>query len=64
VVNQVDKSRARGKGGVGLGLAIVQEIVAAHGGRIAAQSVVGVGTKFIVALPMKGREGIEKRSER
>jgi len=58
---QVDKSRARKKGGVGLGLAIVQEIVAAHGGRIAAQSVVGVGSKFIVALPVRGREGIKRR---
>jgi two-component system OmpR family sensor kinase len=53
---QVDKSRTGGKAGVGLGLAIVQEIVAAHGGRVAVQSVVGVGTKFIVALPASGRE--------
>ncbi|MGQ9599437.1 MAG: sensor histidine kinase, partial [Anaerolineae bacterium] len=50
---QVDKSRARWKGGVGLGLAIVDEIVAAHGGRIAVQSVVGVGSKFLVALPIQ-----------
>jgi len=50
---QVDKSRARGKGGIGLGLAIVQEIVAAHGGRVAVQSIVGVGSKFIVALPVR-----------
>jgi signal transduction histidine kinase len=61
---QVDKSRARGKGGVGLGLAIVQEIVTAHGGCIAAQSVAGVGSKFIVALPVGSREGIERRSRR
>ncbi|MBC7233910.1 MAG: HAMP domain-containing protein [Chloroflexi bacterium] len=61
---QVDKSRARGKGGVGLGLAIVQEIVAAHGGRITAQSVVGVGSKFIMALPIKGKEGREKQSKK
>jgi len=61
---QVDKSRARGRGGVGLGLAIVQEIVAAHGGRIAAQSVAGVGSKFIVALPVSGREGVERQSGR
>ena len=59
---QVDKSRASGKSGVGLGLAIAQEIVAAHGGRIAVQSVAGVGTKFIVALPVSGREGVERQS--
>ncbi|MDY7041927.1 MAG: HAMP domain-containing sensor histidine kinase [Chloroflexota bacterium] len=56
---QVDKSRARERGGVGLGLAIAQEIVTAHGGRIAVQSVAGVGTKFIVALPVGGRAGGE-----
>ena len=60
--DQVDKSRASGKSGVGLGLAIAQEIVAAHGGRIAVQSVAGVGTKFIVALPVSGREGVERQS--
>lgn len=59
---QVDKSRARGRGGVGLGLAIVREIVTAHGGHVAAQSVVGVGSKFLVALPVKGREEAERQS--
>jgi signal transduction histidine kinase len=48
---QVDKSRAR-PGGVGLGLAISREIVAAHGGRLEVQSVVGQGTTFTVRLPL------------
>ncbi len=48
---QVDKSRAR-PGGVGLGLAISREIVAAHGGRLAVQSVVGQGATFTVHLPL------------
>jgi two-component system OmpR family sensor kinase len=49
---QVDKSRARTQApGVGLGLAICKELAAAHGGRITAESVVGVGTKFSVTLP-------------
>lgn len=48
---QVDKSRAR-SGGVGLGLAISQEIVQAHRGRIAAESVLGLGTRFTVHLPL------------
>ncbi|MBL8056267.1 MAG: HAMP domain-containing protein, partial [Anaerolineales bacterium] len=48
---QVDKSRAR-SGGVGLGLAISQEIVQAHGGQITAESVLGLGTRFTVRLPL------------
>jgi two-component system OmpR family sensor kinase len=48
---QVDKSRARRGPGVGLGLAIAQGIVQAHGGRIRAESVEGLGTRFTVELP-------------
>jgi signal transduction histidine kinase len=49
---QVDKSRARKRGGAGLGLAIAKEIVTAHGGEIVAESIVGMGSKFTVRLPM------------
>ncbi len=51
---QVDKSRRRdaGRKGAGLGLAISREIVQAHGGKIRAESVVGVGTRFVVWLPL------------
>ncbi|TDR38875.1 CBS domain protein [Tahibacter aquaticus] len=38
--------------GTGLGLSICQQIVQAHGGRIAATSTPGVGTRFVVALPI------------
>jgi signal transduction histidine kinase len=38
--------------GVGLGLALSQWIVQAHGGAIAAESTPGVGTTFTVALPL------------
>ncbi len=51
---QVEKSRARSKeGSLGLGLAIVKEIVTAHGGTIHAESIVGLGTKFVVWLPLE-----------
>ena len=48
---QVDKSRQRG-GGLGLGLAIVRQIVEAHNGIIRAESVVGLGSRFSVTLPL------------
>jgi signal transduction histidine kinase len=38
-------------GGSGLGLYIVQEIVAAHGGTLAVESVLGCGTTFTITLP-------------
>jgi two-component system OmpR family sensor kinase len=48
---QVDKSRSPRRSGAGLGLAIAQEIVHAHGGQILAESVEGLGTRFTVELP-------------
>ena len=41
-------------GGTGLGLYIVQEVVAAHGGQVAVQSTVGTGTTFTITLPLAG----------
>jgi two-component system sensor histidine kinase HydH len=38
-------------GGTGLGLYIVQEIVAAHGGQITVESVEGQGATFCMTLP-------------
>jgi two-component system, OmpR family, sensor kinase len=49
-----DPSRSRGTGGVGLGLSIVQAIVAAHGGEVTASSGDEGGTVFDVRLPVGG----------
>lgn len=43
----------KGQGGLGLGLYIAQQIVAAHGGAIHLQSDIGKGSEFIVRFPVK-----------
>jgi PAS domain S-box-containing protein len=45
-------------GGTGLGLYIVQEIVAAHGGQVAVHSTRGRGTTFTITLPITTPEHV------
>jgi signal transduction histidine kinase len=45
-----DDARDRASGGAGLGLAIVRELVEAMGGTVAAESVVGEGSRFAFTL--------------
>ena len=59
---RLDESRASNTGGAGLGLAIAQEIVALHGGTIAAASENNTVT-FTIVLPLEdktqnGKEGV------
>ena len=50
--HRVEGARSRTIEGTGIGLALVQELVKLHGGRIDARSALGQGTVFTVALPL------------
>ena len=49
---QADQKLSRAREGCGLGLAIVREIVDAHGGKVEVESELGKGSAFIVTLPL------------
>jgi signal transduction histidine kinase len=49
---RLDQARTRDRGGVGLGLAIVQAIARAHGGTVQVRSAPGAGSAFQLALPL------------
>ncbi|MBV9946497.1 MAG: response regulator, partial [Myxococcales bacterium] len=56
---QADASTTRKHGGLGLGLAIVRQLVAAHGGTIRAESDgPGMGATFVAAFPAGGAVSI------
>ena len=49
---RADASRTRQTGGAGLGLAIVEAIVEAHGGTVTLRTAPGAGATFTVRLPL------------
>lgn len=49
---RADPSRARERGGTGLGLAVVAALVEAHGGRVELDTTPGEGATFRVILPI------------
>lgn len=54
---RTESARRSGLPGVGLGLAISQELVVAHGGKITAESTVGQGTRMTMVLPRRHPAG-------
>ena len=50
----------KGSRGTGLGLPVSQKIVREHGGKIVVSSAVGHGSTFVIELPMRKAEVIQK----
>ncbi len=56
---RIDDSERRIPGGIGLGLALVREVVLAHGGRVWLESEVGVGSTFYFSLPIAAGKQVD-----
>ena len=57
---QVDGSMTRQNGGLGLGLAISEQLAELHGGSLSLESKLGVGSTFSLTLPCTGATNIQK----
>ncbi len=53
---RVDQGRSRAEGGTGLGLSLVRNAVDRQGGSIRLESPADGGSRFVVTLPVDGRE--------
>lgn len=59
---QVDSSTTREHGGTGIGLSICKGIIDAHGGKIWAESKVGLGATFHILLPKNVSKTLEGKN--
>ena len=49
---QAERSLDRSQGGLGIGLSLVQRLAEMHEGRVEVSSVMGLGSEFVVYLPL------------
>ncbi len=62
--SQADASTTRANGGLGIGLALVKQLVELHGGKVRAESPgEGMGSTFTLFLPIAALQGGERRLE-
>jgi signal transduction histidine kinase len=54
---RLDDARDRERGGAGLGLAIVRDVLRAHGGDAVVEDRPGGGARFVVTLPAAEVDG-------
>ncbi len=53
---RVDEERSRQRGGIGMGLSIVRQIIKSHGGEVVLSSQEGEGTLVSITLPTKNTQ--------
>lgn len=62
---QAAREQAVAQGGLGLGLALVKDLVALHGGSVEARSEgLGLGSRFVIRLPRSTQEAAAKSGPR
>ncbi|HEX7181246.1 MAG TPA: ATP-binding protein [Thermoanaerobaculia bacterium] len=60
---QVESSRTRSEGGLGLGLPLVRSLIEMHGGTVEASSQgPGCGSEFVVRLPLRKADGTAQQA--
>ncbi|NMC56816.1 MAG: HAMP domain-containing protein [Eubacteriaceae bacterium] len=61
---RVDEERSRERGGFGLGLSIVKQIIKSHGGKVTLKSKEGEGTLITVILPAKQNQSFKQEDKK
>ena len=61
---QIDNELSYRVKGSGIGLSLVKSLVELHEGSISLKSQLGIGSEFIVSLPVRSKNNIEKYSHK